>query len=154
VSNIIGKGDHFGEEIILIDCLVYYTVKSMTYLNVNALSQEKLQVFIANSHGAYPETTSLMRKAKVRMSFLRVMCNINRAFRAHHNKPKPLKAELARYRAVLAKIGQEKTLQAQRVLLNVRVTLWLAHRRRRRRRRRRHPLIITSIAIVIIIIII
>jgi hypothetical protein len=44
VSNVMQMGDHFGEEIILLDCFVFYTVKSMTYLNVNSLPQDKLQV--------------------------------------------------------------------------------------------------------------
>jgi hypothetical protein len=57
--------------------------------------------------------------AKVRMSFLRVMRNINKVFRAHHGRRKPSKLELKEYRAALIVIGTTKTAKANAGLLEV-----------------------------------
>jgi CRP-like cAMP-binding protein len=108
-SLLLKQGAFFGDEMILANATMTYTVTSITYLNCNQLHQDQLQSFMHESKGAYPQTQSLIRKSKVRLTFLRSLKVMNEYFRHFHEIAKLTPAVQKEMRADLKTKGRKKT---------------------------------------------
>jgi CRP-like cAMP-binding protein len=107
-SNVLKTGSHFGDEMILENATLPYTVTAITYLNTNQLHQQQLMDFMKESKGAYPQTRSLIRKSKVRLTFLRSLAVINEYFRNFHEVAKLAPEQAQKIKEGYKTIGRRK----------------------------------------------
>jgi len=124
----LGKGASYGEEMILSRSLRPDSVRAITYLNCNKLERDDLMRLLAESHGAFPHTVALIRKATCKLALRRAVKSIARMCRMmrvtkhsamEHSESErdslrnKEKTEMVSYKKGLMRWGKEKSKAAQ-----------------------------------------
>jgi len=123
----LGKGAHFGEEMILSRSHRPDQVKAITYLNCNMLERDDLMRLLSEAHGAFPHTVALIRKATCKLALrravsslakmarlVRVTTAVNTGDKTAIDKAKWGKREVKDYKHSLMQTAKEKTALAMK----------------------------------------